>query len=269
RAHAVLADVSIGYPPLQGRFPRATHPCATKPPGEPNSLVRLACVKHAASVRSEPGSNSHVHPVALTSNSRLRAHDSAHAAARASLPTPSPCQSTEPRSRRCASRPIWRTGHVPSARNLTHGRGRTTNIVARPRPVQDRMSKISAVASDQPQIAQFPHHRLGRRLAGELSETGSVGRGIRREQVAPPLERPERPQEGRYDLGFRLDQAIAPAAAIPFGVQGDDTLPGSDLPADHPKERPAIEHLLLAPWAVARVNGAPAALRGALGATAA
>src|SRR6185437_3422618 len=77
RAHAVLADVSIGYPPLQGRFPRATHPCATKPPGEPNSLVRLACVKHAASVRSEPGSNSHVHAVALTSNSRLRAHDSA------------------------------------------------------------------------------------------------------------------------------------------------------------------------------------------------
>jgi hypothetical protein len=25
--------------------------------------VRLACVKHAASVRSEPGSNSQVHPV--------------------------------------------------------------------------------------------------------------------------------------------------------------------------------------------------------------
>ena len=29
-------------------------------PGKPGDLVRLACVKHAASVRSEPGSNSHV-----------------------------------------------------------------------------------------------------------------------------------------------------------------------------------------------------------------
>jgi hypothetical protein len=28
-AYAVLAEVSLGYPPQQGRFPRATHPCAT------------------------------------------------------------------------------------------------------------------------------------------------------------------------------------------------------------------------------------------------
>ncbi len=39
-----------------GRFPRVTHPSATRPEG----LVRLACVRHAASVRSEPGSNSQV-----------------------------------------------------------------------------------------------------------------------------------------------------------------------------------------------------------------
>ena len=39
-----------------GRFPRVTHPCATRPEG----LVRLACVRHAASVRSEPESNSQV-----------------------------------------------------------------------------------------------------------------------------------------------------------------------------------------------------------------
>src|SRR6185437_9837144 len=56
RTYAVLADVSIGYPPPQGRFPRVTHPCAT--PSEEG--VRLACVRHAASVRSEPGSNSQV-----------------------------------------------------------------------------------------------------------------------------------------------------------------------------------------------------------------
>ena len=60
-AYAVLAEVSLGYPPQQGRFPRATHPCATPLEPKPQS-VRLACVRHAASVRSEPGSNSQVHP---------------------------------------------------------------------------------------------------------------------------------------------------------------------------------------------------------------
>ena len=39
-----------------GRFPRVTHPSAAHPEG----CARLACVKPAASVRSEPGSNSHV-----------------------------------------------------------------------------------------------------------------------------------------------------------------------------------------------------------------
>ena len=39
-----------------GSFPRVTHPCATKA----EAFVRLACVRHAASVRSEPGSNSQV-----------------------------------------------------------------------------------------------------------------------------------------------------------------------------------------------------------------
>ena len=44
-----------------------TYALLTRPPlGLP--LVRLACVKHAASVRSEPGSNSQVH---LKSNARM------------------------------------------------------------------------------------------------------------------------------------------------------------------------------------------------------
>ena len=57
RCHAVLAAVSRCYPPPMDRYLRVTHPSATR--GCP--LVRLACVKHAASVRSEPGSNSQVH----------------------------------------------------------------------------------------------------------------------------------------------------------------------------------------------------------------
>ena len=32
RAYAVLAAVSSGCSPLQGRFPRVTHPCATRQP---------------------------------------------------------------------------------------------------------------------------------------------------------------------------------------------------------------------------------------------
>ncbi len=56
----VLASVSSGYPILPGRFPRVTHPSATHPPTEIDFSVRLACVKPAASVRSEPESNSQV-----------------------------------------------------------------------------------------------------------------------------------------------------------------------------------------------------------------
>ena len=54
--YPVLASVSRRYSEPKGRFPRVTHPCATKA----EAFVRLACVRHAASVRSEPGSNSQV-----------------------------------------------------------------------------------------------------------------------------------------------------------------------------------------------------------------
>ena len=62
RAYPVLAQVSLGYSKLKGTFPRVTHPSATDPEGP----VRLACVKPAASVRSEPGSNSQVERFDLT-----------------------------------------------------------------------------------------------------------------------------------------------------------------------------------------------------------
>jgi hypothetical protein len=56
RHYPVLARISPGYSEPKGRFPRVTHPCATKA----EAFVRLACVRHAASVRSEPESNSQV-----------------------------------------------------------------------------------------------------------------------------------------------------------------------------------------------------------------
>ena len=62
-SYAVLADVSICYPPVWDRLFTRYSPvrrwnvqCASTP----NIPARLACVKHAASVRPEPGSNSYV-----------------------------------------------------------------------------------------------------------------------------------------------------------------------------------------------------------------
>ena len=55
--YGVLASVSQCYPPPKGRFLRVTHPSATRKNPKTFS-VRLACVRHAASVHPEPGSNS-------------------------------------------------------------------------------------------------------------------------------------------------------------------------------------------------------------------
>jgi hypothetical protein len=62
RDYAVLSRVSPGYSPHQGRFLCITHPSATRRQESKLSraAVRLACVKHAASVQSEPGSNSKI-----------------------------------------------------------------------------------------------------------------------------------------------------------------------------------------------------------------
>ncbi len=65
--YAVLIDLSVCYPPSKGRFPRVTHPSATGycyP-------VRLACVKHTASVRPEPGSNSPLSKTIRSTDSHL------------------------------------------------------------------------------------------------------------------------------------------------------------------------------------------------------
>ena len=60
-AYAVLHSVSRNYPPLEGWLLTRYSPVRHFPLEEVNFfsiLVRLACVKHAASVRPEPGSNS-------------------------------------------------------------------------------------------------------------------------------------------------------------------------------------------------------------------
>jgi hypothetical protein len=61
--HAVLAPVSRCYSPLGGRSPTRYSPVRRSTWGLPPFRARLACVRHAASVDSEPGSNSPVKPV--------------------------------------------------------------------------------------------------------------------------------------------------------------------------------------------------------------
>ena len=63
-AYAVLAVISNCYPPVQGRLPTRYSPVRHSVISvrfrrlSPICFVRLACVKHAASVHPEPGSNS-------------------------------------------------------------------------------------------------------------------------------------------------------------------------------------------------------------------
>ena len=58
----VLSGISPGFPGLSPSQGQITHVLLTRSPlysrAETLFLARLACVKHAASVRSEPGSNS-------------------------------------------------------------------------------------------------------------------------------------------------------------------------------------------------------------------
>ena len=57
RSYSVLDPVSQAYPKVQGRSPTCYSP--VRHSSTPKGLsVRLACVKHAASVRPEPESNS-------------------------------------------------------------------------------------------------------------------------------------------------------------------------------------------------------------------
>jgi hypothetical protein len=59
----VISGISYGFPKLSQSLGQVTHVLLTRSPlitpkQAPKVTVRLACVKHAASVRPEPGSNS-------------------------------------------------------------------------------------------------------------------------------------------------------------------------------------------------------------------
>ena len=60
RSHAVLATLSNSYPSVWGPFPRVTQPSAARHQNSKlfHVTARLACIRHAASIHPEPGSNS-------------------------------------------------------------------------------------------------------------------------------------------------------------------------------------------------------------------
>ncbi|SVD12018.1 uncharacterized protein METZ01_LOCUS364872, partial [marine metagenome] len=60
RFYPVLALVSKSCPRLKGRSSTRYSPVRHSTRHRSDFLVRLACIRHAASVRSEPGSNSQV-----------------------------------------------------------------------------------------------------------------------------------------------------------------------------------------------------------------
>ena len=72
----MLCGISFGFPelfPIEGQIThvlRTRAPCAI--PYCYGTRTRLACVKHAASVRSEPGSNSRLKLVAWAKKNALR-----------------------------------------------------------------------------------------------------------------------------------------------------------------------------------------------------
>src|SRR5208282_5626480 len=79
--YAELASVSRSYSPSKGRLPTCYAPVRRAPPVLLQARTRLACVKHAASVRSEPGSNSRLKLVAWRKKMPSDLHQ------RASLPS--------------------------------------------------------------------------------------------------------------------------------------------------------------------------------------
>src|SRR5688572_12979999 len=94
--NAVLAILSDSYPPLKGRLPTCYSPVRHFTQGRSPFLVRLACVRPAANVRSEPGSNSPV-------NLKRRTHPRA-GAVHYSLHFPSSSNFKVPQSRRTGAR---------------------------------------------------------------------------------------------------------------------------------------------------------------------
>ena len=71
----MLSGISPGFPELSQSYGQVTHVLLTRPPLTSweqalNPFARLACIRHAASVHPEPGSNSPIKLVCLASKNK-------------------------------------------------------------------------------------------------------------------------------------------------------------------------------------------------------
>ena len=109
RAYAVLIRLSPSYPPLKDTFRCITHPFAARRQGCPRAAARLACVKHSASVQSEPGSNSSVQSIVCANPQHPRAGCSLKAIHKYKLLTREPLHIPKTSSQNRASQSLLKT----------------------------------------------------------------------------------------------------------------------------------------------------------------
>ncbi len=151
-AHAVLARVSPGCPPHRDRLLTCSSPVRHSTHSRRSGLVRLACVKHAASVRPEPGSNSPLRK----SNSALNEHFSF--------------------SKKCSESLLC----VPKVRGEVVLPARAT------RTLQPRLSiSVSSDLLDEPLRLTHPAAFVNCRRCFQLVRFGVADRGVRAGAMRP------------------------------------------------------------------------------------
>ena len=133
RGYAELPHVSTGYPPPQGRLPTCSSP--VRHVSRRSDPVRLACIRHAASVYPEPGSNSPSGGVRSGPRRPQREHPHALSPARQDVPprgtAPTRCRATVPCPRPLAPSSARRSAvgptptHAPAASTVRRVRARS------------------------------------------------------------------------------------------------------------------------------------------------
>ncbi len=194
-AHRVLAAVSRSYPQPPGRFPRVTHPSATFTPPEGKDHVRLACVKHAASVRSEPGSNSQVN-LGTT---------------RPALGRPSHPAFVTPSQTRNRSRPSPNPGR-PDRSSLPG-----SEIRQKPKELRIRKRSTKPLPQDpnrRPRIPSLTNHNVKER-------SDKVGRAQRFRAAAHVEERAYTPAPRTVSNGFSAESRQTPAPPEDHGSRAE------------------------------------------------
>src|SRR2546422_4157450 len=183
--YAVLARVSPGYPPLEGRLATCyspvrhfTHPDVLL---HPNFLVRLACVRHAASVDSEPGSNSRLklglRPVAPGfSPARLGGCRPKRAALQRAVTWEFPCPYTAEQENIACPIPSHRNGTCRSALRLSSCASR--RVETNPAPQKPRCIDVAC-------STQLSKSGPARRLTS--GPHAGAQPGTRRRLLTPPV----------------------------------------------------------------------------------